>query len=73
MMSDIQRARVMLERRGDVLTEIRTRADALRRLARYRGESDSVPEPSSLTEEGTSAASEVLIEDCWEIYRVLLR
>ncbi len=73
MMSDIQRARVQLEQRGDVLTEIRTRADALRRLARYRAESDSVPEPSSLAEESTSAASEVLIEDCWEIYRVLLR
>jgi hypothetical protein len=73
LMSDIQRARVRLEERGDVLTEIRTRADALRRLARYRVESDSVPEPASLAEDDSVAASEVLVEDCWEIYRVLLR
>ncbi len=73
LMSDIQRARVLLEQRGDVLTEIRTRADALRRLARYRGEGDSVPEPASLAEDSNGAATTVLVEDCWEIYRVLLR
>jgi hypothetical protein len=73
MMSDIQRARVSLEQRGEVLTEIRTRADALRRVARYRADTDSVPEPSSLADEGNAACSEVLVEDCWEIYRVLLR
>lgn len=73
LMSDIQRARGQLEQRGDVLTEIRTRADALRRLARYRADSDSVPEPSSLADDDTGAATEVLVEDCWEIYRVLLR
>ncbi len=73
LMSDIQRARVLLEQRGDVLTEIRTRADALRRVARYRGEGDSVPEPASLAEGEASASTQVLVEDCWEIYRVLLR
>ncbi len=73
LMSDIQRARVLLEQRGDVLTEIRTRADSLRRLARYRGEGDSVPEPASLAEDSAGAATNVLVEDCWEIYRVLLR
>jgi hypothetical protein len=73
LMSDIQRARVLLEQRGDVLTEIRTRADSLRRLARYRGEGDSVPEPASLSEDSSGAATTVLVEDCWEIYRVLLR
>jgi hypothetical protein len=73
LMSDIQRARALLEQRGDVLTGIRTRAEALRRLARYRGEGDSVPEPSSLADDGNGGASAVLAEDCWEIYRVLLR
>jgi len=73
MMSDIQRARVLLEQRGDVLGEIRTRADALRRMARYRADSDSVPEPASLAEGDVSSSTQVLVEDCWEIYRVLLR
>jgi hypothetical protein len=73
LMSEIQRARVLLEQRGEVLTEIRRRAEALRRVARYRADTDSVPEPSSLAADGSGAASEVLAEDCWEIYRVLLR
>jgi hypothetical protein len=72
-MSDIQRARVLLEQRGDVLTDIRTRAEALRRLARYRGEGDSVPEPASLADDDPAVSTQVLVEDCWEIYRVLLR
>jgi hypothetical protein len=72
-MSDIQRARLLLEERGDVLTEIRTRADGMRRVARYRGEGDSVPEPASLAEGDPAASTQVLVEDCWEIYRVLLR
>jgi len=72
-MSDIQRARLLLEQRGDVLTEIRTRAEALRRVARYRGEGDSVPEPASLEGHDPAVSTQVLVEDCWEIYRVLLR
>jgi hypothetical protein len=73
LMSDIQRARVVLEQRGDILADIRTRADALRRSARYRADSDSVPEPGSLAEGNAGSSTQVLVEDCWEIYRVLLR
>ena len=73
VVSDIQRARLLLEKRGDVLTEIRTRTDALRRLARYRADGDSVPEPASLADDDPAVATQVLVEDCWEIYRVLLR
>jgi len=56
-----------------VLTEIKNRADLLRRHARYRAEADSVPEPASLAGGEAGGATEVLLEDCWEIYRVLLR
>jgi len=73
MMGDIQRARLLLEQRGEVLGEVRTTTEALRRLARYRSEADSVPEPASLGGETGDAAALVLSEDCWEIYRVLLR
>jgi hypothetical protein len=73
LMSDIQRARALLEQRGEVQTEIRTRTEALRRLARYRADTDSVPEAASLADEATAGSSQVLVEDCWEIYRVLLR
>ena len=73
LMGDIQRARLLLEKRGDVLGEIRTRTEALRRLARYRGDGDSVPDAASVASEDTAGSTQVLVEDCWEIYRVLLR
>jgi hypothetical protein len=73
MMGDIQRARLLLEQRSDVPAEVRARSDALRKLAQYRGEEDSVPEPASLAPHASGAAAQVLSEDCWEIYRVLLR
>ena len=73
LMSDIQRARTLLEQRNELLPEIRTRADGLRRLGRYRNETDSVPDAASLAGEDSAVASPVLVEDCWEIYRVLLR
>ena len=73
LMGDIQRARLLLEQRGEVLGEVRTSTETLRRLARYRSDADSVPDPVSLAGETGEAASLVLSEDCWEIYRVLLR
>jgi hypothetical protein len=73
LMGDIQRARLLLEQRGEVLGEVRTSTESLRRQARYRSDADSVPDPASLAGETGSAAALVLSEDCWEIYRVLLR
>lgn len=73
MMADIQRARLLLEQRSDVPSEVRARSEALRKLAQYRGEGDSVPDAASLAAEQKGAVSLVLSEDCWEIYRVLLR
>ena len=72
-MQDIQRARLLLEQRADVLTEIRTRTEALRQSAQYRNGTDSVPDADSLASGGVEVATRVLVEDCWEIYRVLLR
>ena len=73
LMHDIQRARQLLEQRSDVPSEVRARSDALRKLAQYRGDGDSVPDAASLAGEQKGAVSLVLSEDCWEIYRVLLR
>ncbi len=73
MMGDIQRARLLLEQRSEVLAAVRTRSESLRRLAQYRAEGDSVPDAASLAAEQDGAVAQVLSEDCWEIYRVLLR
>lgn len=73
LMNDIQRARLLLEQRAEVLSEIRARTEALRRIAQYRNSSDVVPDADSLASGDISVASHVLADDCWDIYRVLLR
>ena len=73
LMGEIQRARILLEERRDLLPDIRSRADAFRRITRYRGDTDSVPDAASLANDDGAVTSRVLVEDCWEIYRVLLR
>lgn len=73
LMGEIQRARALLEERRDLLPDIRSRADAFRRIARYRNDTDSVPDAASLANDDGAVTSRVLVEDCWEIYRVLLR
>jgi hypothetical protein len=73
LMQEIQRARVLLEQRKDVLAEIRARADALRAIARYRQAGDVVPEAESLSGGSLGVASRVLLDDTWDIARVLLR
>ena len=73
MMDAIQTARTLLEERRELLPDIRTRVDAFRKIARYRGEGDVVPDAASLAPDDSASSSLVLSEDCWEIYRVLLR
>lgn len=73
LINDIQRARLMLAQKAEVLPEIRARTEALRGIARYRAGTDSVPDADTLAGGGVDVASPVLVEDCWEIYRVLLR
>ena len=73
MMDEIQSARTLLEERRELLPDIRTRVDAFRKIARYRGEGDVVPDAASLAPDDSATSSAVLSEDCWEIYRVLLR
>jgi hypothetical protein len=73
LMAEIQRGRMLLELRKDVLGEIRVRADALRAIARYRQAGDVVPEAESLSDDKLEVASRVLLDDTWDIARVLLR
>jgi hypothetical protein len=72
LMSDIQRARLLLEQRKDLQNEIRQRAEGLRAVARYRQASDVLPIPESLSEADVRLASRVLVDDTWELSRTLL-
>jgi hypothetical protein len=72
MMADIQRARGLLQQRGNLSQEIKQRSDHLQELAKYRNDSDTVPVADSLTAT-VEGGSKVLSDDMWEIYRALLR
>ena len=71
LMVRIVAARTQLEQREGLLPDIRKRADALRTGARYRASSDVLPTGESLNGAGNTG-TRVLLEDSWEIHRVLL-
>ena len=85
LMGQIARAHQLIGARAGVAEEIRARSERLQRVARYRGETDTSPTPNSLafTEgdvllagtQGADAARlpNVLAEDTWDLFRILLR
>jgi hypothetical protein len=85
LMTQIERAADLLRARTSLTQELRQRSDRLRQLAHYRAAGDAAPTPESLAfSEGDALAGEpsglaaarmpnVLAEDTWDLYRVLLR
>jgi hypothetical protein len=78
LMAEIDRAQVILQSRGNVAQEIKVRSERLRSLARYRTATDTAPTADSLVPSAGEAAENpglpnVLAEDTWDLYKVLLR
>ncbi len=86
LMGEIARAQRLIGDRARVAAEIRGRGDRLQSVARYRGPSDTAPTNDSLAFSegdvlsgaalGARAAAglpNVLAEDTWDLFRVLLR
>ena len=85
LMTAIERAADLLQARNNLTQEVRQRSDRLRQVARYRAAADAAPTPESLAfSEGDALGGEptgaaaarmpnVLAEDTWDLYRVLLR
>jgi hypothetical protein len=84
LMGQIQRAHRLLERREDLGGEIRSRVARLQQTARYRGAADTAPVTESIAAseadalgsapQGSAArVPNVLAEDTWDLFRVLLR
>jgi hypothetical protein len=86
LMAQIQRAQRLLAARESLAVEIRGRTGRLNRVARYRGGNDTAPAADSLNPgegdvlEGAALGSlaaaklpNVLAEDIWDLFRVLLR
>jgi hypothetical protein len=85
LMGQIQRAHALLERRDTLAAEIKARTGPLKAAARYRGPGDTTPVPDSLNASAGDVLQEpargadgaplpnVLSEDTWDLFRILLR
>jgi hypothetical protein len=85
LMMQIDRAQALIQSRSNIAQEIRSRTERLKQLARYRGPNDTSPTAESLAfSEGDVLGSEalgasaarmpnVLAEDTWDLFRILVR
>jgi hypothetical protein len=75
----------VLQARTNIAQEVKVRGERLKQVARYRNPTDTAPTPESIAfSEGDVLAGEtlgasmarmpnVLAEDTWDLFRVLLR
>jgi hypothetical protein len=85
LMGHIERAHKLIASRASLGEEVRARSERLKRVARYRGASDSAPltDSISITEGDVLATGplgsaagrlpNVLADDVWDLFRILLR
>ncbi|MBV9697853.1 MAG: hypothetical protein JO005_13075 [Gammaproteobacteria bacterium] len=86
LIAQIDEARVVIQAKANVAQEVKARTERLRQIARYRNPTDTSPVPESvglcdgdvLSGEplgATQAARmpNVLAEDTWDLFRILLR
>ena len=85
IMSDIVKARNLLKQRAGITQEVQQRTERLRSTATYLGEFETVPIPESCDvsegdvlahgSQGVSSAKlpNVVAEDTWDLFKVLLR
>ena len=85
IMSDIVKGRNLLKQRAGILQEVQQRSERLRSTAAYLGEFETVPVPESCGvsegdilahgSQGVTSAKlpNVVAEDTWDLFRILLR
>jgi hypothetical protein len=85
IMSDIVKARNLLKQRAGITQEVASRSERLRSTAAYLGEFETVPIPETCAvsegdilthgSQGVTSAKlpNVVAEDTWDLYKVLLR
>lgn len=85
LMAEIEHASALVQARTNIALEVKARGERLRKIARFRNANDTVPTSDSIafaegdvlanTAAGASAAKlpNVLAEDTWDLFRVLLR
>ncbi len=85
LMVEIENAYTLIQSRNNIAQEIKARSDRLKQVARYRNAPDTTPTTDSVAlSEGDVLASgaagsnaarvpNVLAEDTWDLFRILLR
>jgi hypothetical protein len=73
LIADIQRARLVMQQNISLQQELRVRVEAYKAAARYRGDDDTMPAAESLVSAVGGAGTQVLVDDSWEVHRLLLR
>jgi len=85
LMREIESAQTIIQGRANIAQEITNRSERLKQVARYRGATDTAPTADSLAfSEGDVMADDpvgatsarmpnVLAEDTWDLFRILLR
>jgi hypothetical protein len=70
LMAGIVLARELLQKRGSVGQELRTRVERLQKAARFRSDDDTIPAPESV---GSGSGPNVVADDTWDLFKILLR
>ncbi|MDB6013318.1 MAG: hypothetical protein JWL65_5568 [Gammaproteobacteria bacterium] len=85
LMEEIDRARMLVQSRTNIAQEVKARSERIRQIGRYRGAADTSPMTDSLaftegdimdteaTGSGATRMPNVLAEDTWDLFRILLR
>jgi len=78
LLSTVARSLGELEQQAIDLVDVKARTDRLRRSATYRADSDTIPvqesvHPAGAASGGGAPAANLLLEEYFDIYRVLLR
>jgi hypothetical protein len=85
LMAEIERARGVLQAKGNIALELKSRSERIKQIARYRSPVDTSPMSDSVAfSEGdildteatgvvTARMPNVLGEDTWDLFRILLR
>jgi hypothetical protein len=85
LMAEIDRARTQVQSRTNIAQELKARSDRIKQVARYRNPADTSPMSDSIADPeqdlldtqatgvGMTRMPNVLSEDTWDLFRILLR
>ena len=85
LMKEIDQARALIQSRNSIATDIKARTERIKQVARYRNPGDTSPTSESVgfsegdvlegeaTGAGAARMPNVLAEDTWDLFRILLR